>query len=115
MSSWIRCLAFATSLLFSSQKKARQRAERVQSSLDNSYQAAALTCGLIEFQKVQVYFCIFFQGVVIEALLSGGKIFEAESLQELQMTINLLGDVSAISMICLTFGLYILHADNKRS
>jgi len=40
---------------------------------------------------------------------------EAESLRQLHLTIQLLGDIAATSVICITFGQYLLHAAGKRA
>lgn len=114
MSTWGRFITFAVYAPFG-RKRAVQRSERFQERLDRSHQAAALISGLVEFQKCQAFFAITLQATALAALVGDGIMFDAKSIQQLHLTADLLGDVAATGIICLTFGLYILHAACKRS
>ncbi|KXS95865.1 hypothetical protein AC578_7873 [Pseudocercospora eumusae] len=114
ISSWLESLTFIICAPFGL-KEARERGHRVKIRLEKSHQGAALISGLFEFQQAQSYFALTLNGTAIGALCSNGAMFEVQSLQQMRLTVNLLGDVAATAIICLTFGLYMLHAENKRT
>ncbi|KAK5174670.1 uncharacterized protein LTR77_001752 [Saxophila tyrrhenica] len=78
-------------------------------------QYSALVHGLVEYQKAQCYFTITLQGASMLALSGDGTIFEAVTYSQIDSAISLLGDVAATAVVCLTFGLYILHKARRRS
>ncbi|KXT12349.1 hypothetical protein AC579_577 [Pseudocercospora musae] len=114
ISSWLKSLTFVIFAPFGLQR-ARQHALRVKTRLDKSHQGAALTSGLLEFQQAQSYFALTLSGTAIGALCSNGAMFDVQSLQQMRLAVDLPGDVAATAIICLTFGLYMLHAENKRT
>ncbi|KAF7188961.1 hypothetical protein HII31_09884 [Pseudocercospora fuligena] len=114
ISSWLKTLTFIVCAPFGL-KRARQYAHRVKMRLKKSHQGAALISGLFEFQQAQSYFALTLNGTAIGALCSNGAMFDVQSLQQMRLTVDLLGDVAATAIICLTFGLYMLHAENKRT
>ena len=115
MTNWARFGTIASCSALEGYGCAKERAEKVQERLDSSHQSAALISGLSEFQRSQSWFTLTLQGTAIGALASNGSMFDADSLQEMHLTVDLLGDVAATGIICLTFGLYMLHAANKKS
>ncbi|EME84885.1 uncharacterized protein MYCFIDRAFT_195814 [Pseudocercospora fijiensis CIRAD86] len=114
ISSWLKSFTFVVCAPFGL-KRARQRAHRVRMRLKQSHQGAALVSGLFEFQQAQSYFALTLNGAAIGALCSNGAMFDVQSLQQMRLTVDLLGDVAATAIICLTFGLYMLHAEGKRT
>ena len=114
VTTWIRAVVYATHRPLG-RKIAQQRAEAIQDRLDSTYQQPALISGLADFQKAQSFFSITLEGAAIGALASDGRIFDATSLQQLHLTANLLGDVATTGVLCVTFGLYLLHANGTTS
>ncbi|KAK4624658.1 hypothetical protein CLAFUW4_05647 [Fulvia fulva] len=114
VTTWIRAVVFATHRPLGLEI-AQRRAEAVQDRLDSTYQQPALISGLADFQKAQSFFSITLEGAAIGALASNGRIFDATSLQQLHLTAKLLGDVATAGVLCVTFGLYLLHANDCTS
>lgn len=115
LASWIRAGTFAIYAPFEGLKRARQAAASVQERLKATHQQAALISGLVEFQRSQAFYSITLQAAAIASLSGNGSVFESESYQQMHLTISLLGDIAATGIVCIAFGLYILHGWNKRS
>ncbi|SMQ49100.1 unnamed protein product [Zymoseptoria tritici ST99CH_3D7] len=107
LSSWLHTLASLMSIT--------SRADALQSRFNASNHLPALLAGQIEYQKAQCFFALTLHGAAIKALLGDGYTFEARSLQELHLTINLIRDVASTGIVCVTFGLYMLHRAGKRA
>lgn len=114
LKSWARYTVFAIFRPTGAQV-ARKQSSRVQKKLDSTSQYSALVSGLVEYQKAQAYFAITMQGAAMFALGGGGNILDAGSFQQIGRTISLIGDVAIVGIVCVTFGLYLLHKSEKTS
>lgn len=115
LATWIRACTFAIYAPWKGLKQARQVAASVQERLKTTHQQAALISGLVEFQRSQAFYSITLQAAAIACMSGNGSVFDIESYQQMHLTVNLIGDVAATGIVCLAFGLYILHGWNKRS
>jgi hypothetical protein len=91
------------------------RATNLQTYLSSTNQLPALHSGLVEYQKSQAFFALTLHCAGIHALLGDGRTFEARSLQELHLTISLLRDAAATAVVCVVFGLWMLHRAGRRA
>ena len=114
LTTWPGAATFATFRL-RGYANATRRANNVQDRLLQTNQYSALTSGLVEYQKAQAYFAITMQGTAMIALGSDGSIFDAMTYKEIGYTVVMLGDVAAVGVVCLTFGLYLLYKAKKTS
>jgi len=92
----------------------RPHAPKLQKTLD-AKQRPALTAGLVDFQKAQAYFAITLQGAALLAIWRGGTLLDATTYPQVGVTISLIGDVAASGIVCIVFGLYMLHTAQKTS
>jgi len=114
LKTWLSGLVFLV-LLPSGRETARARSERLQTWLDNTQQLAAVVSGLVEFQKAQSYFAMTMQGAALLALDGRGQLLDAGTGSQVGMTVFLIATVATTSIVCITFGLYMLHAARKTS
>jgi hypothetical protein len=115
LSTWVHRLSYIFHTFRHGPTPAQALASSLQLRIDRTNQRTALLSGLIEYQKAQCFFALTLLGAAIKALLGNGSTFEARSIQELHLTINLLRDVAASAIVCLVFGLYMIHHAGKRA
>ncbi|KAK4546666.1 hypothetical protein LTR36_001884 [Oleoguttula mirabilis] len=111
LSTWLR---WATYLIFA-RRNASHRAGALQAKLDATQQRPALIAGLVDFQKAQAYFSITLQGAALLAIWTGGPMMDATTPTQWAVTVSLVGDVATSGVVCITFGLYMLHVARKTS
>ncbi|KAK5127929.1 hypothetical protein LTR85_005046 [Meristemomyces frigidus] len=111
LSTWLRWAACS----IPARKNAYERAKTLQAKIDATQQRPALIAGLVDFQKAQAYFSITLQGAALLAIWHGGAMFEPTSRAQIDVTVSLVGDVATSGIVCITFGLYMLHAARKTS
>ncbi|TKA61967.1 hypothetical protein B0A49_09810 [Cryomyces minteri] len=113
--TWIRNIAFMFFLPMGP-RRAWTRSKNLQARVKKSRQPAALSSGMVEFQKAQCFFMLAVQSAALTALWSKGhNFFAASSYQQLWNNVTLLGNVAVGGFLPVTFTLSCLHAAGIKS
>jgi hypothetical protein len=106
---WKRCPQRGTSW-----KRRPGWIEYCSTRVDVGPQYDALITVLVEYHKAQCYFTITLQAASLLALGGHGHLLDAPTYKQIGPAVALLGDIAAAASVCLTFGLYLLHNENKK-
>lgn len=77
--------------------------------------SAVLVTALVDFQKSQCFFAITLQGAALLAISGSGRLLEAKTPQMLKQTVSTLGNVAVAGIVTMTFGLHLLHLQERKS